>query len=84
MRFFSLQRDRLQKLRNDYLNVAIYGLDLTLQALRSSSDCCCHATGKRHVPIVVVMDDDRFGAENLDGLGPIVVAVLGEDRDVGL
>ena len=84
MRFFSLQCDRLQKLRNDYFNVAIYGFDLTLQALRSSSDCCSHSTGKRHVPIVVVMDDDRFGTENLDGLGLIVVAVLGEDRDVGL
>ncbi len=36
------------------------------------------------MPIVVVMDDDRFGTENLDGLGPIVVAVLGEDRDIGL
>jgi len=84
MRFFSLQCDRIQKLRNDYLDVAIYGFDLTLQALRSSSDCCCHSTGKRHVPIVVVMDDDRFGTENLDGFGPIVVAVLGEDRDVGL
>ena len=34
MRVFSLQRDRLQKLRNDYPNVAIYGFDLRLQALR--------------------------------------------------
>src|SRR6267142_5278463 len=51
VRFFSLQCDRLQKLRNDYLNVAIYGFDLPFQALRSSSDCCCHSTGKRHVPI---------------------------------
>ena len=82
--FFSLQRDRLQKLRDDYPDVAIYGFDLPLQALRSSSNCCCHSTGKRHAPIVVVMDDDRFGTENLDGLGPIVIAVFGENRDIGL
>jgi len=44
----------------------------------------CHSIGKRHAPIIVVMDDNRFGTENLDGLGPIVVAVLGEDRNVPL
>jgi hypothetical protein len=43
--FFSLQRDRLQKLRDDYPDVAIYGFDLSLQALRSSSNCCCHSGG---------------------------------------
>src|SRR5262245_11217833 len=43
-----------------------------------------HSAGKRHVPIIVVMDDNCFGTENLDGLGPIVVVVLGENRDIGL
>src|SRR5262245_52853477 len=48
---FLLQCDRLQKLRNDYLDIAVYGFDLSLQPLGSSSDCCCHPAGKRHVPI---------------------------------
>jgi len=30
------------------------------------------------------MDDDRFRTENLESLGPIIVAVLGENGDVGL
>lgn len=77
------QSDRLQKPRNDYLDIAIHGFDVPLQALRFSSNRCRHSTRQRYVPIVVVMDDDRFGTENLDSLGPIIVAVLGEDRDVG-
>ena len=78
------QRKRLQKLGNNYFNIAIHGFDVPLQALRSSSDCCRHSTRQRYAPVVVMMDDDSFGMQNLDRLGPIVVAVLSENRDVRL
>ena len=30
-----------------------------------------------------MMNDDKFGMKNLDGISPVVIAVLGKDCDIG-